>query len=75
MSKSFRLWHAHLYMYIWGHLCFFERDRGAPIFFINIKNIRMMARSLTFLGNLSPLHQKAQRWMMSTLKYCQPYKP
>ena len=58
MPKSFRLWYAHLYMYIWGHLCFFDRDRDAPIFFINIKNIRMMARSQTFLGNLSPLHQK-----------------
>ena len=70
MPKSFRLWHAHLYMGV----SLLETE--VPLsFFINIKNIRMMVRSQTFLGNLSPLHQKAQRWMMSTLKYWQPYKP
>mgnify|MGYP004673103227 CR=1 FL=1 len=72
MPKSFRLWHTHIYGGIFVSL----KETKMPLsFFINIKNIRMMVRSQTFLGNLSPLHQKAQRWMMSTLKYWQPYKP
>ena len=49
MPKSFRLWHAHLYM---GHLCFFDRDRGAPIFFYKHQKYTYDGKKPDFSGQL-----------------------
>ena len=75
MPKSFRLWHAHLYMYIWGHLCFFDRDKGAPIFFYKHQKNTYDGKKPDFSRQLISAPSKAQRWMMSTLNYWHPYKP